>query len=225
MTKKKGVAKKDQDEGGKLITIGQGEASESLAAKHGHFWPTIWDHQRNAKLKEERKDAHTLFPGDEVFIPDLRRKESDGATEKRHKFRRKGMPSFLRVVVRRGKKPRAGEPYRLTVDNETREGMTGRKGKIEEWIDPLAKKGLLVVGEGDEATEYRLLLRHLDPVTQPSGVNARLHNLGYLRSHQTHQITPATKAALERFQGDHGLTADGELTDETRQKLVEAHGC
>ena len=40
------------DEEGKVIKIRQGDTTTALAFKHGMFWETVWDHERNAKLKE-----------------------------------------------------------------------------------------------------------------------------------------------------------------------------
>jgi hypothetical protein len=210
---------------GKYVTVRQGESTESVAVRHGHFWQTLWDHEGNTALRELRKDPHTLFPGDRLFIPDIRQEQCDCESERHHVFRRKGIPSILRIALKRNSKPRANEPYRLTVDGATVDGKTNAQGKIEEKIDPLAYTAHLVVGEGERSTKHHLKLRHLDPVTEPSGVNARLHNLGCLLTYEGNKITSMTQTALTLFQQGQGMKADGRLTEETRQKLVEVHGC
>ena len=89
--------------------VKQGDCIYSIAKAHGFLWETLWDLPENAELKQMRKDPAVLYPGDRVFIPDLRKKEEPGETEKRHRFRLKGTPSklVLRFLDDKGQ-PRAG---------------------------------------------------------------------------------------------------------------------
>lgn len=219
------AAQEPQAAGGQWVTVDDGESTESIAYKFGHFWETVWEHSNNSALREKRRDPHTLNPGDELFVPDLRRKEEPGATEQRHRFRRRGNPTLVRVQVKEGGKPRANEPYRFEVNREVLEGMTDAEGVVEVPIHPLARAGRLTIGEGERRKTYYIRLRHLHPASEPSGVNARLHNLGYLHTYEGNRLSPATRAALRQFQADHGLEATGELTPETSAMLIQVHGC
>jgi len=78
-------------------TVKQGDCLSSIAAKYGLFWEKIWNHPKNARLKEQRKDPNILYPGDVVFVPEKEVKEESGATEQRHQFKKKGAPAKLRL--------------------------------------------------------------------------------------------------------------------------------
>src|SRR5260221_10626722 len=79
----------------------------SLAHAGGLFWKAVWEHPKNATIKELRKKPTCLREGDWVYIPDLTMKEESGATEKRHRFRRLGVPAYLHIRLMRDNKPRA----------------------------------------------------------------------------------------------------------------------
>jgi hypothetical protein len=77
--------------------IGPGDCINSVALRHGFFPDTLWNHGSNAELKERRKDPNVLMTGDKLVIPDIKIKELDKATEKKHRFRRKGVPAKLHL--------------------------------------------------------------------------------------------------------------------------------
>lgn len=92
--------------------IASGDCVDSVAFRYGFFPDTLWDHASNAELKKLRKDPNVLYPGDKLFIPDLRIHEVDKATEKRHRFQRKGVPAklHLRFVKPKDPPPAGPEP-------------------------------------------------------------------------------------------------------------------
>jgi len=206
-------------------TVRQGDCVESIAQAHGLFWETIWNDAKNAELRKKRDDPNVLLPGDVLFVPEKRLKEETRATDQRHRFKRKGVPSMLRIVLRdEDDKPRAGVAYVLTIDGQNRRGTTNGDGLLEEPIPPNAKEGKLIVGEGEDAEEYELELGRLDPVDDPAGAQARLANLGYDVGPIDGTIGPRTRGAIQEFQRDHGLKATGELDETTQRKLQEVHG-
>lgn len=127
--------------GGKRHKVQQGESVESIAHAAGHFWETVWEHPENAKLRELRRSAHVLLPGDVVFVPDPRPKKVARATGTQHVFRRKGVPSRLRIRFLVDGKPRAGAKYELFVDGtRAKEGATDGDGLLDEPISPTAAR-------------------------------------------------------------------------------------
>lgn len=203
--------------------IRQGDALESIALRAGLFWETIWDAPENAELREARGDPHVLLPGDRLHVPALRRRAESGATETRHRFVRKGVPSKLRMVLEDEDGPRADEPYTLVIDGETTyEGRTDGEGALEHPIPPGARSGVLRVGDPPE--EYELKLAHLDPVDSVAGQQARLANLGLFSGHLDGRRGPGLASALGLFQEREGLEVTGEADAATRDKLREVHG-
>ena len=199
--------------------VENGDCIWSLAMGSGHFWETIWNDSNNSGLREKRRDPNVLFVGDVVHIPERVEKQEAGATEKRHRFRRKGVPVKFRIQMLRDGKPRASRPYRITIDGSSREGKTDGNGWIETSIPPGAREGRLVMGE----EIYELNLGHLDPIDETKGVQQRLQNLGYYGGAIDGQAGTLTQGALAMFQRDEGLPANGRMDDATRDALMKAH--
>jgi hypothetical protein len=204
--------------------VRQGECISSIADKYGFFPDTIWNDSANAQLKEKRKDPNVLYPGDVVVVPDKEMKEESGATETRHRFRRKGVPEVLKIVLRKEGEPRANESYVLEIDGELFSGTTDSEGRIEHPIPPGAKSGTLTIGEEPDAEEHKLMLGHMDPIDEVSGVQARLNNLGFDCGQADGKMSPQTVAAIKAFQAKAGLSATGEIDQATRDALVSEHG-
>lgn len=200
----------------------QGDCILSIGKEYGFFWQTLWNHPENAALKTERKDPNVLKPDDEVFIPEKELKEENCATEKRHKFLLKGAPAKLRLQLMRFNKPRANKPYIIDIDGALVSGTTDAEGRIEIGIPSGARQGKLILKDGKEV--YPLNLGHLDPVSEISGVQARLNNLGYECGEVDNVLGALTVAALKLFQEEQRLPVTGEPDAATCDKLREVHG-
>jgi N-acetylmuramoyl-L-alanine amidase len=225
--------------------VSQGECIDSIAAQNGMTWQQIWSHPENADLKELRKDPFELLPGDRVFIPEKAIKQESGGTEVRHRFRRKGVPSKFRLQVCVADEPVADTPFVAEVDGETIEGVTDTDGWIEFPIRPDAKSGELRVGEeeaapsaqedededglGLEAGEREQIIvvpldfGYLDPITEITGVQQRLANIGFLVG-EDGVLDEDTIEAVAEFQSKMELEPTGELDDTTRDKLKDYYG-
>ena len=109
---------------------------EKIAAGAGHFWKTIWFAPQNKPVEKAREHRDGTWPDDQLHIPRVRRKQEQGITEKRHRFRRKYIPvetSWIEIelVERYGKKkeqPVPGERYRVI----NHKGVLTEKGKLDE---------------------------------------------------------------------------------------------
>lgn len=204
--------------------VEQGECLSSIAYEHGFFWRTLWNHPSNAELKTQRKNPNVLLKGDTVHIPDLTLKQESGATEQLHKFKLKGVPEKLRItLLDASKKPRANLDYIIVIDGDSRRGKTDSKGLLVESIPPNAQQGKLILGQ-KRAETIALNLGRLDPITELSGVKARMVNLGLYRGGIDANLDAATKKALSDFQVQQGLPVTGAPDDATRQKLLQLHG-
>jgi N-acetylmuramoyl-L-alanine amidase len=197
--------------------VKQGDCISSIAERHGLFWEKVWDHPKNSRLKEQRKDPNILYPGDILFIPEKEKKEESGATEQKHRFRKKGTPAKLRLIIERDDKPIKNTDYILTIDGEISRGETDEKGLIEVPIKPNTKHGRLEIAD----LVYELDFGFMDPIDENTGVQTRLQNLGFYHGALDGIIGPRTAQAIGEFQAFSGLKLTGTLDNQTRDKLFE----
>lgn len=203
--------------------VKQGECISSIAQDYGFSWEQIWNDPANEELKQKREDPNVLFPGDEVVIPDKKARKESVSADQKHKFRRKGVPAMLRLeFVDDQGNPRGNVSYVLDIDGQSFSGNTDGEGKIEQRIPPNAKQGQLRLGD-DGSEVYNIRLGSLDPVSETTGVQQRLKNLGYECGSVDGEAGPKTREALMAFQKKHELSETGEIDQQTLDKLQQLH--
>ncbi len=203
--------------------VKEGDCISSIAYQHGHLPDTLWNDPGNAQLKAKRGTPSALLPGDRVHVPPIREKQEAGATERRHKFKLKGVPEVLRIrFLDEDGEPEANERYIIVIDGVSREGITNADGELVEPISPDAVEGKVTLPDLDR--EYRIHLGHLDPVDTPTGVQARLNNLGFSCGAVDGKIGPMTISALQAFQRAQGLDPSGKPDGATLQQLKNHYG-
>ena len=205
-------------------TVVQGECVESIAFESGFFWQTIWNHPRNAAIKQARGSPNVLLPGDRLYIPEIRLKTVDRPTDKKHRFVRKCMTSKLRLCLKQVGEPRRKQPYYLVIDGKPCKGKTDGDGCIEVVIPPNAKSGKLVIG--DHLWNRQILVLELgamDPITDIAGVQKRLQNLGFV-CEPSGEMDELTSGAIAAFQKSEDLEPTGEINQQTIEKLKERYG-
>ncbi len=211
--------------GGAWRKARQNDCIASIAKETGHYWETLWNDAANAELKRRRGDHNVLRPEDAVFVPDKRLKEESGNTDQNHKFRRKGQPEMLRIRVLHAGTARANEPYTLSVDGKQTTGTSDAEGRVQCPIAPNARRAILTIGKGDDQRAYAFALGRIDPISELSGVQGRLENMGYDCGGERGHLGPGTEQAVREFQAAHQLEATGRLDDATREKIKEEYGC
>ena len=206
-----------------LHNVVQGDCLLSIAEQYGFFWETLWEHPRNAELKQNRKDPAILYPGDVVFVPDKRQKVESRSTGQMHRFKVKNVPAKLNMrLLDENDKPRANLEYVLEIDGKEFKGTTDGNGAIKVSVPPAAKTGRLILVRENE--EYDLALGSLDPIEQLTGVQARLHGLGYYQDEISGEMEAATEQAIKDFQEANGLEPTGQLDDSLRNRLQSVYG-
>ena len=202
-------------------TVKQGDCISSIAFEHGFFGDTIWNHANNSKLQQKRKDPNVLMPGDIVFVPDKRLKEVSEPTEQVHKFRCKNTPEKLKLQLLKEGEPRANEEYELEIDALKFSGKTDSQGRLEQSTPPNAKQGKLILKNGEEV--YQLMLGHLNPHDETTGVQGRLRHLGFYFGSIDGKISTELEHAIQAFQISQDIEPDGELNDETLNALENVY--
>jgi hypothetical protein len=210
--------------GGGHYEVEQGECIKSIAYDHGLFWETLWNRSENAQLKQKREDPSVLFPGDVVFIPDRKEKSESGQTDRRHRFRRRGVPASTGLQLICNGEPLPNKDYWLEIDGELSTGITDGEGRLVHTIPPNARRGRVTVRMGKDEAEFDIVLGEVDPRTEISGVQQRLRNLGWDNVPLDGELGPDTLDAIREFQEDRGLEITGELDPPTLERLRKEHG-
>ena len=199
-----------------------GECLSSIARVYGFAnYRTIYDHPKNAALKQQRRSPDLLFPGDRLFIPDKGVRQETGATESRHRFVVERSIARLELAIRFDGEPLRSAAYTLVIESQVFHGRTDSDGVLHEKIDPAALQGRLLIK--DPPLEWKLRFGHLDPVSEMTGIQARLNNLDHPSGEVDGKLGPRTKAALRQFQSRHGLRPTGAVDAVTRDAIRKAH--
>lgn len=215
-----------EDEG-RYIKAAQGDCITSLADENGFFWETLWNHDQNKDLKEKRRNPNVLAPGDQVWVPALRKHEEPGATGQRHKFKKKGTPAVTRFCFKKDGKPQANEPYVLdTGEGAPIQGETDGEGMVILKVPPTAERATITVGTGKDARMYKVQLGSMDPVETESGLRKRLRAIGCdPGSEAQDEDGSKLKQAIRKFQSKQKMKLTGTPDDALRSKLQEVFGC
>jgi hypothetical protein len=209
--------------------VRQGECLSSIAELYGFSdWRVIYNDAQNADFRKKRPNPNLIYPGDELYIPDLREKDVDCPTDKRTKFVLHRQPTYLNVRLQDvTKQPITNARYQLILSDLKLEGTTDGDGWIKAKIPARAEDGLLKLwpcpSDPDTMIEWPLKLGHLDPLETTSGVKARLNNLGYDCGEVNEDQDESYDAAVRQFQEDNGLVVDGIVGPQTRGKLQQDH--
>jgi hypothetical protein len=226
--------------------VADGDCLGSVAYDHGFFWETLWKHGDNAELVEKRQNPNMLRQGDLLSVPDARPRVESRPTEKRHRFRRKGVPVKLRLRIMELPRPVEAKggggsgdssdgappkveptpdlPYILSVDGASFEGTTKANGMIECVIPPNSRTGLLTLEPGTpRELNIPLKIGSLNPADEITGSQARLNNLGYSCGPVDGIVGPRTRSATSDFQNGNGMKPSGQLDKATKDKLRAAH--
>jgi len=200
-----------------------GECASSIACVHGHFPASVWEHPDNAALNHERGDPYVLCAGDTLVIPDLEQRWESVDTDKRHTFRRKGVPEKLNVqLVDEDDTPLSHRRYTLEVEGRTRSGETDSQGIVDEWISPTATSAVLTFALASGESEplvWEFSLGALDPADTDEGLTQRLHNLGFDLEDEED-----ADAFVREIQRSRGLPASGVVDEGLLLSLEREHG-
>jgi hypothetical protein len=197
----------------------------AIAARFGfRSFTTIWQHPKNAALRKLREDPHVLEPGDRLCIPNHSKSVATRQSGAWYQFKLKAEPIKLRLkLLSLMGEPIAGAACTLVVDGKS-EKLTSDEGGLVEMVIPYAAQKATLTTEN---AEYELSVGGLDPIDTPSGLHARLRNLGYeagTADEENAVDSDDPGFAIELFQFDHGLPVTGTVDDETKSAIQQAAG-
>jgi N-acetylmuramoyl-L-alanine amidase len=181
----------------------------------------------NAELWKKRPNPNQLMPGDEVSLGDPNR-PSDLPTGAGHTLMiSEGDDETLSIFLgSRTDSSFAGKNFELTVGDRKAQGTVPDDNVIAADIPLGSDSGELKVWLSDDPeviASWTLKIGHLDPITEVTGVQARLNNLGYDAGNVDGSEDEDLDAAVAAFQDDVGLEPSGEIDDDVRAALDQAH--
>jgi hypothetical protein len=197
---------------------------------YGNVWRPIFNSGDNADFRKVCPDPNLLVPGEICNLPDDEGKEESKSTDKKWKFEKAPSKGQLHVVILRPNgTPLKSTPYVLVFHGPGVEGQTVNKktdgsGAVKCEITTDIEKATLTI----EGQSLELLIGHLEPVSTPKGVQARLQNLNYSIETIDGVEGPGTPAgaAIKAFQDSHTLKdPEGVAANATQTKLKDIYGC
>jgi len=204
-------------------TVEPGDCLSSIAHQFGFTWQVLWNDPSNAELRSKRKNPNVLFPGDVVNIPSVRPKEFRPKLNAWNQYVVRAGSASVRIRLTVNGAPLANVKLTASVDDgPSTTARTDDDGRVEIAVSPTARNAVLTSENG---LSYRLELGGLDPIDTPTGLQARLAQLGYYWGRIDGVIGPASRAAISAFQQAQGLSPTGSDDDSTRQALERAFGC
>ncbi|MFO0555575.1 MAG: peptidoglycan-binding domain-containing protein [Polyangiaceae bacterium] len=201
--------------------IKQGDYLTKLAHELSFDPDTVWNHEKNAALRERRPNRDILYPGDILEIPDAEPNAAPVQQGSSNDYSAAIPKVKITVLLEGPEGPLANEPFSIEGLAETT-GSTNGAGEIDLEIPVDVKSFTVSLTQKEYA--YNILVGHLDPPTEDSGIRQRLTNLGIFRRASPPEDAAAYRAAIREFQRQKSLPITGEVDDATREAIVSAHG-
>jgi hypothetical protein len=210
----------------KPYVVQQGDHVERLAFHAGAPCEEVWDHPKNAELKQKRKTMDVLLPGDILHLPSG---DPDGlavSKETKNKFTATIGKRPMRVLLHDEAGPLANQPYEIRglpmhPGAEPPKGQSGANGEVEIEVPHTVREVVLYLPELQHSVV--LSVGGMDPVDERSGTLRRLENLGYIRK-RGNVSDEHVESAIRAFQRDHDLERTGTDDEATCEKLREVCG-
>jgi hypothetical protein len=203
--------------------VRQGDHLARLAHLLGFDAAKVWNDPKNAELKARRGDGHIQNPGDILYIP-VEPKAAlpiQRGVENRYVARIPVMETRLKLADDKG--PFANEPFVLEGAGDPITGTTDGDGRLS-FTHRVTTRTVTLSLPGRRRCML-LRLGDMDPLSELTGVQKRLAQLGLFHGEPNGAFDEATRTAVTTFQQSKGLPADGALDDATLKALEEAYGC
>lgn len=208
--------------------IRQGDYLTGLAYGAGFDADEVWEHSRNGELRQCREHRDILAPGDLLYVPPPRRHKLAVSSGMSNRFQATTPRAPITIVLMNGTDPIANE--RCVIEGAGPEHIeleTDAHGRLSFEVPLLVHEVRLTFHDG--RTVYPVLIGHMDPINERSGVRSRLEHLGYFLSNTDDDELDGwddrwLAHAIRRFQQDHRLDVTGVMDDTTRAALSRIHG-
>jgi hypothetical protein len=183
----------------------------------------VWGHAKNADLRKVRSDPAVLCAGDILYVPDDDPPPHTVQAGDSKTFTSPTATQNVKLVLM-GQEPIANEAYVIHgIGDDDIQGTTGGDGSLS--VDVPVDLDSFTLELTDQQVTYEVFVGHLDPVTEESGVQQRLTQLGFRSSaFERFRYPFGHDDALQAFQDSQGSDGTGELDDGTISALKKGHG-
>jgi hypothetical protein len=198
-----------------------GEYLEQIAVRARVSADAIWNDPRNAPLRALGRTPTQLHPGDVLVLPDAPPSRLVLTVGSFNGYTARVPMVKVPLSLMDDDGPLRDQPFVVEGLGAPLEGVTDGEG-LATFEVPVHVREVTVFLPA-RGLRFQIAVGDLDPITEPSGVYARLVNLGYARGGGTPSALDQQHAIAD-FQRAEGLSATGEVDDATRQRLAEVHG-
>lgn len=205
-------------------TVKAGETLYSICRETGNDWATVWDHSDNAELRRSGRTPGLLAPGDRIHLPAATPRSATASTSTCTTFCVRPDTLITRVRLILDDSPAHGRAVIIRLPDGDLSTYADDQGVVEFPLRGDERRATLEVQHDGETLEIELNIGALDPVTELTGVQARLNNLGFGCGEADGVLGPETRAALARFRSARGIVSSAILDDVTRRELTAQHG-
>lgn len=182
------------------------------------------DRAANHALRDARPNPHVLAPGDVLDVPDPDEQQIAFSPGGRQRFQSVVPKTHLRLrLALANGAPAANKRFELELPGAAHplRGSTDGDGVLDAQIGVLHTSAMVLLFlDGDWPVRIPVRLGYLDPIDRPTGIAARLRNLGY----DVGEGSQALAEAVRTFQREASLPVTGAVDDATRTQLVDRHG-
>jgi hypothetical protein len=207
--------------------VRQGDTVAAVVAPKGADPDAVWKDPKNDSLRALRSDPAVLCPGDILYIPEDDPPSHSVTIGATNTFTASAATQTVKLVLG-GAQLLANTAYLVKGLGDDIPGTTKSDGSLS--VDVPIDVDTFVLEVPTEGISRCIMVGHLDPVDEDSGVRQRLSNLGYTSILRDVVegfgvlLTYDTALFVRVFQIDNGLEPHGEADDKTRDALKSAHG-
>ncbi len=212
----------------------QGESLSSIASHYGfNTIDSIYNHSNNSDFKALRSNPDIIHVGDEVFIPELSPAKYKIELNKKVTFIRKYPKELLSLLINfeEDEENQGGDKDAILIVNDVEYPSKSDSSGLVKWKLPKTSKRtglvkLFLEPDQNEATHaFEVKLGDLNPVSENTGVQARLNGLGFHCGNIDNKIKDKSEEAIRKFQKVNNLVVDGIAGTNTQQALENKYGC
>ncbi len=217
-----------------IHTVKQGETLSHIALHYGFpSIDTIYNHSDNADFKALRPNPNVIHPKDKIFIPEISPAKHPVDINKNTRFiiKRPKEALKLHLKLEEDNENTAANKEAILIVDDVKYNATIDGDGVAEWKLPktLSRTGLVhlfIEPDDKQPTHvFEVKIGALDPVTENTGIQARLNGLGFQCGNVDNRLRDKSEDAIREFQQASNLTVDGIAGPNTQQSLEKQYGC